>query len=155
MLTAISPITRHFNTSRALKQVKDSSTVDFAYFPQYTLNTSAAPEAIRVPLLPDNYTPPAHHEATLQSDLVDNVHTQDISTVSGDSHGIVSAMSEVTDNHAIELDPYNLTEKVAIAARKMAAEMKEGVNEGVLRQLWNGFLDDILGARKLSKMGIA
>ena len=75
--------------------------------------------------------------------------------MSGGSHTTVSAMSEVTDNHAIELDPYNLTEKVAIAAKKMAAEMKEGVNEGVLRQLWNGVLDDILGARKLPKMGIA
>ena len=64
-------------------------------------------------------------------------------------------MSEVTDNHSIELDPYNLTEKVAMAARKIAVEMKEGVNEGVLRQLWNGVLDDILGARTLSKMGTA
>lgn len=47
---------RHFNTSRALKAVNDSSTIDFAYFPDFDPD-NAESSAIRVPLLPNNFSP--------------------------------------------------------------------------------------------------
>lgn len=47
---------RHFNTSRALKAVNDSSTIDFAYFPDFDPDNAEA-SAIRVPLLPNNFSP--------------------------------------------------------------------------------------------------
>lgn len=47
---------RHFNTSRALKAVNDSSTIDFAYFPDFDPDNAEA-SAIRVPLLHDNFSP--------------------------------------------------------------------------------------------------
>lgn len=51
---------RHFNTSRELKQPKDTSTMDFAYFPDLDPdhNVDANLLAMRVPIIPDNYSPP-------------------------------------------------------------------------------------------------
>lgn len=43
---------RHFNTSRSLKAVADSSTIDFAYIPDFDLNAQSEPENLRVPILP-------------------------------------------------------------------------------------------------------
>lgn len=45
---------RHFNTSRSLKAVKDSSTIDFAYIPDFDPDTRSAPVELRVPILPQN-----------------------------------------------------------------------------------------------------
>jgi hypothetical protein len=43
---------RHFNTSRSLKAVGDTSTIDFMYIPDFDLETRSAPLGIRVPILP-------------------------------------------------------------------------------------------------------
>jgi hypothetical protein len=43
---------RHFNTSRSLKAVADSSTIDFAYFPDFDPEASSEPEKLRVPIMP-------------------------------------------------------------------------------------------------------
>ena len=53
---------RHFNTSRSLKAVKDSSTIDFAYIPDFDPDTRSAPVEFRVPILPQNTS--AYVEAT-------------------------------------------------------------------------------------------
>ncbi|KAK4949209.1 hypothetical protein LTR28_007277, partial [Elasticomyces elasticus] len=55
--SAHSTAVRHFNTSRALKAVNDSSTIDFAFLPDFDRN-SAESAPIRVPLLPTNFFPP-------------------------------------------------------------------------------------------------
>ena len=48
------PPSRQFNTSRALKAVGDTATVDFAYFPKlFAPEFNPEPAAIRVPILPD------------------------------------------------------------------------------------------------------
>ena len=61
-------------------------------------------------------------------------------------------MSEVTDNHAIELDPFDLTRKVSMAAKKVVGNMKDGLKEeGIVRELWTGLLDDLLGPKKISR----
>ena len=111
-----------------------------------------APEVMRIPLLPNNFFPPrrsiAHQEA------VESVIRPEISTVSADGTHIASpsAMSEVTDNHAVELDPYDLTAKVNAAAKQMGELPAEKLKEvGVIKELWLGFLDDLLGGRKVGK----
>jgi hypothetical protein len=43
---------RHFNTSRSLKAVGDTSTIDFAFTPDFDADTQSAPVQIRVPILP-------------------------------------------------------------------------------------------------------
>ncbi len=61
-------------------------------------------------------------------------------------------MSEVVDNHAIDLDPYDLTSKVHAAASKVTGIPVETLKEpGVVRELWNGFLDDIFGSKKVGR----
>jgi len=51
------PAVRHFNTSRALKANKDTSTIDFAYLPDNIFDPENPEAAIRVPLLPTNFSP--------------------------------------------------------------------------------------------------
>ena len=61
-------------------------------------------------------------------------------------------MSEVTDNHAIELNPYDLTKKVTAAANKTAEDAMDKIGEGeTVRQLWSGLLDDLFGSKRVSK----
>ncbi|KAL6170405.1 hypothetical protein ACJQWK_03386 [Exserohilum turcicum] len=43
---------RRFNTSRSSKFVGDSSTLDFAYLPDFDPHTRSAPLGMRVPILP-------------------------------------------------------------------------------------------------------
>lgn len=43
---------RHFNTSRSLKAVGDSSTIDFMFVPDFDLEAQSSPVALRVPILP-------------------------------------------------------------------------------------------------------
>lgn len=50
---AASPAVRHFNTSRTLKAVNDSSTMDFAYLPEILGPEDLGAAPMRVPILPD------------------------------------------------------------------------------------------------------
>lgn len=43
---------RAFNTSRSLKAVNDSSTIDFMYIPDFDPDTNTSPVEIRVPVMP-------------------------------------------------------------------------------------------------------
>ncbi|MCJ1390057.1 hypothetical protein MMC18_002915 [Xylographa bjoerkii] len=144
------PATRHFNTSRSLKAVNDSSTIDFAYMPQFTLGQTSPPEIMRIPLLPDNYDPPrrsaAHQEA------MEPVIRPTIETASADGTNVVSAMSEVTDNHSVEIDMFDLTKQVGKAAKGMVENNVESVKQsgGMVREVWGGFVDDLLG-KKMAK----
>ena len=62
-------------------------------------------------------------------------------------------MSEVTDNPGhINLNPFDLTKTVTAAASKATGVSTERLQEpGVVKELWNGLLDDILGARKTAQ----
>ena len=145
-------MTRHFNTSRSLKAVNDSSTIDFAYMPQFTLDPSPGESQLRVPLLPDNFYPA--RKGVHQQDAMETVIRPEISIISNDGTHMpsASAMSEVVDNHAIDLDPFDLTSKVHAAASKITGVSVEKLNEpGMIRELWNGLVDDLLGAKKVGK----
>lgn len=120
--------------------------------PQLELTPASNNYEMRVPLLPDNFYPArrsaAHQEA------IEPVIRPEISLMSGDGTNIASpsAMSEVVDNYAVDLDPYDLTAKVQAAASKMTGIPVEKLNEpGMLKELWNGVLDDVLGAKKPGK----
>lgn len=121
--------------------------------PQSEPPTDKYPEITRIPLLPNNFVPPErnnpHHE------VIEPVIRPQISTASADSTHIESpsAMREVTDNHAVELDPFTLTKKVANAASKLGhVPVSKATQEvGALRELWNGLLDDLLGEKRVTK----
>ena len=144
-----------FHTTQFVRTVNDSSTVDYASMPQFKLVESSHPEVTRIPLLPDNSAPLGKSEGRGESvEPVEPVLRPEISTVSADSTHIdnPSAMSEVTDNHSIELDPYDLTSKVTAAAAKVTDAPAENSKEpGLVTQIWNGFFDDLLGPGKPSK----
>ncbi|KAI9664464.1 MAG: hypothetical protein M1821_005910 [Bathelium mastoideum] len=137
--------TRHFNTSRALKAVKDSSTVDFAYLPRIDAESASSTDAdeahVRLPLAPDasGRSPRA---ALADEDAA--VHRAEISTSSADIPHHVASMAEVHDNSAAAIDYHSLADVMSGAASKLRGAAAE---EGTVRQVWNGFLDDLLGPR--------
>lgn len=143
-----------FQITQFMKAVRDYSTVDSCYMPRFEIKEQIHPEIRRIPLLPNNYSNDGT-KAAREEGMIETVARPEISTVSADGTHIdcPSAMSEVTDNHALELDPYDLTNKVkAAAAMTMTSMRVEKVEEpGVLPELWNSLLDDLLGSKKLAK----
>lgn len=125
--------------------------------PQDSLAAPPESETLRVPLLPDNVAPPLEHTNNAHHDFhMQPVSRPQIHTVSADSTHIdsPSAMSEVMDNHTIEVDVFDLTRKVKNAA---AARMSEvaimGAEEvekqrGLVGNLVNGMMDDVFGPKR-------
>ncbi|CAG8930917.1 unnamed protein product [Penicillium salamii] len=141
-----SPSTRQFNTSRSSKALNDSSTVDFVYMPTMA-DLDAAPlhRGIQVPVLPE--LPSIRGHASPSAPPMKPV----IYTVSGDGADVAaSAMSEVVDNHAVDLDPFSLTE--AVGRSRVGEEIQRGQNgstqPGAFKELWAGFLDDVMGPKE-------
>ncbi len=62
-----------------------------------------------------------------------------------------SAMSDVTDGGHTDLNPFDLTNTVTTAASKASKAMVVPIERmqepGVVKELWNGLLDDILGPK--------
>ncbi|KAM0803267.1 hypothetical protein BDR22DRAFT_886646 [Usnea florida] len=139
-----------FHCSSQWRTLRDNSTIDFAYFPQYELREPAKNEILRIPILPFNSTAP-----TRSSEALESVIRPEISTASANGTHIESpsAMSEVTDNPGhINLDPFDLTKTVTTAASKATGVSTERLQEpGVVKEIWNGLMDDILGARKTAQ----
>ena len=143
---------RPFHTSVALKTSRDRSTIDFAYFPKESLDAPQTISVMRVPILPNNYSErdlSHHHEP-----MVEPVIRPEISTVSANGTHIdnPSAMSDVVDNHAADIDHFDLTKHVANAASKVADAGAEQIENkgGSMRSLWEGLMDDIFGERKVT-----
>lgn len=144
--------TRQFNTSRSSKAVGDSSTVDFIYMPTMS-DMDAAPirrSSPQIPVLPDMHS--------IQQPFATN-STQpmkpQIYTVAGAGADVAaSPMSEVVDNHAVDIDPFSLTE--AVTRSRVGEEIQRGKNggpaqPGVVSELWSGFLDDVLGPKQVAR----
>ena len=128
----------------------DSSTIDYIHPPVTEHDGKTLPEVTRIPLLPDTETPHSERE-TPEEETIGRVIRPEISIVSGDGTQLdmPSAMSEVTDNHAAEIDPYDLTSKVHAAASKGPGQTTKPVEEpGSFKAVWNGILDDVFGERK-------
>ncbi|KAL8857354.1 MAG: hypothetical protein Q9178_006120 [Gyalolechia marmorata] len=139
---------RPFHESQKQQNRFDASSIDFAYMPQHTLEEAAPPEVMRIPLLPHN-VPQTSHKETVESVIRPQIS---LVSASGTHLESPSAMSEVTDNHAAELDPFDLTTKVTAAASKMAEVPMERIREaGTLRQLWSGLMEDLVGSKPMSR----
>lgn len=103
-------------------------------------------EISRIPILPFNSTAPTRSNEALES-----VIRPEITTTSANGTHIESpsAMSDVTDNPGhTDLDPFDLTNTVTAAASKATGVPIEELQEpSVVKKLWDGLLDDILGPR--------
>ncbi|KAF2467096.1 uncharacterized protein BDR25DRAFT_305876 [Lindgomyces ingoldianus] len=130
-----SPV-RHFNTSRALKAVNDSSTIDFAFFPDYDPDTKDAP-IIRVPILPNVSTKSYAAEEVDEPVMLPTIHT-----VAADGTHIhaPAAMSEVSDNNSVDFQGM---------AAKVASKFGKPVEQqaSMAKELWGGLMDDLLGPK--------
>lgn len=161
---------RHFNTSRELKSVNDTSTIDFAYLPKlFDGSLDPPPPGIRVPILPDVDSTEAQTTLSrnpeigaaaggLQDTDSPDVMKAQIVTVEetmadGGAHveldlnSHASPMSEVVDNHAEEIGIEHLTELTQTVG-KSARKMVDRVDESTVSRIWNGFLDDLFGEKK-------
>lgn len=102
----------------------------------------------RIPTFPDNYT----HHLQAQPDYTSPSKPQvyAVGELSPDSS--VSVMSEVVDNHSVPIDPFNLTAAVG-KSRNNAIHQQNGHSQetGVLRDLWTGIVEDILGPKQTSQ----
>ncbi|KAG0156856.1 hypothetical protein PDIDSM_4038 [Penicillium digitatum] len=137
---------RQFNTSRATKALNDTSTVDFVYMPSMAdLDAAPLQRGIQVPVLPELPSIPWRQTPTAPP------MKPQIYTVSGAGADVpASAMSEVVDNHAVDLDPFSPTE--AVSRSRVGEEIQRRSNgssePGVIRELWAGFLDDVMGPKQ-------
>ena len=121
--------------------------------PQFEREAPRKTDVLRVPILPSNSTAP-----TQVDEVPEYVMRPEITTVSASGTHIdnPSAMSEVTDNHAIEISPYELTSQVTNAASAAATKMTEmsvkRIEEGgVFQQFWSGLLDDVFQGKAIAK----
>jgi len=162
------PQSRHFNTSRSLKAVGDSSTIDFAYLPDFDASLEPSQTGIRVPILPhiesddaqavlDHHNLDAEaggeddsqHSTVMKPQIVTVTETlADGAHVDLDLSGHASAMSEVQDNHGTEMTVDALTElasTVGRSARKLVDKVPE---QTAIKRVWSGFLDDLFGEKR-------
>ncbi len=137
-----------FGTSgRALAQL-DASTIDYAVLPPWE---SLYPEAaetwaggddaavgLRVPLLPDNFNPDrgaaAHGPEVLDGPLA-----------APEIHVLAAHPESVVPAALTEVEPMGLDGVELNFAHDAAAEARE---PGMIRDLWNGLVEDIFGADK-------
>lgn len=158
---------RHFNTTRELLAVGDSSTIDFAFLPRlFESSWGPEPALIRVPILPDIASDAAEAVLEKYPELdsaaggyqdtpgQDTVLKAQISTVNGDDDSPASPFSDVHDgHHASEMSVDALTklaETVSNSARQFA-EMVKDKDEATVRKVWAGFLDDLFGPANKNK----
>ena len=77
----------------------------------------------------------------------------EISTMSGNSS--FSPMADVHDNSAMPIDFHALADKISAAADSTLKQAVPVVEEqaGVMRTLWNGIVEDVMGRSSSSSAG--
>jgi hypothetical protein len=135
-----------FRTSAPKQAARDSSTIDFFFFPEIPEAPPANPfSKLRVPLLPDNYTPDRSPGSINALETLDSaVPGPEISIVAAYPEQVVpAALSEVVGNDGLDVSIESLTAGFS----SKVAELKE---PGMLKELWGSFMDDVLGPKKVT-----
>ncbi|KAG9244841.1 hypothetical protein BJ878DRAFT_420511 [Calycina marina] len=148
---------RSFRTSPPVAALADTSTIDYFIMPIFSEAPSAV-EKMRVPLLPDNYKPnrsPGSAHAIERFDIA--VPRPEISVVAAHPEMVLPAMlSEVVGNEGDEMDVGMWTRGFTAGPESWAspkAKIEDVVKKeaGVLKELLNGVVDDIFGAKNAAK----
>lgn len=109
------------------------------------IDAPAARADPQIPILSDIYT---HYDPTQSQEAPMRPQVYTVSGGAGDISA--SPMTEVVDNHSVDIDPFSLTETVGKS--RFGEELKKqqnGTSEpGVVRELWSGFLEDLLGSKQ-------
>ncbi|KAG9611476.1 hypothetical protein KCV04_g17247, partial [Aureobasidium melanogenum] len=98
---------------------------------------------IRVPLLPNNFSPARTGAHSLEA-ADDMVMKPQINTMAADK--IISNFSEVSDNNAMTIDFQGMAERIAAATQK-AAQAPIAEQTSILKQLWKGIVEDFKGVQ--------
>jgi len=137
------PLMQGFRTSAPKQVAHDTSTIDFFYFPEVPEPSPANPfSKLRVPLLPDNYTPDRSADSPHAVETLDSsVPPPEIHIVASHPEQVLpAAMSEVVGNDGLDVDLGELTS--GFSSKPSSKEVKE---PGVLKELWTGLVDDVFG----------
>lgn len=131
-----------FRTSAPKQAARDTSTIDFFFFPEAPAPPSTNPfSTLRVPLLPDNYSPDRSASSGHAVEALDEaVPRPEISVVASHPENVAPAtISEVVGNDGLDVDIGSL------AADFSPAEPEE---PSLLTELWGGFVEDVLGSKQ-------
>ncbi|KAK3622863.1 hypothetical protein LTR56_008983 [Elasticomyces elasticus] len=131
---------RHFNTSRSLKSVGDTSTIDFAFLPEPDWDALAEGGEIRVPIIALDFSPAKVEEAEPV------VMKAEISTMSLDS--VYLPMADSHDGHGLNIDFHAMADKVAANIKSLKVPVEQ--QAGLMKQIWNDMVDDMM-LRKAAK----
>lgn len=162
------PQEREFNTSLANKANNDSSTIDFAYLPKLFSDEYAVRAAsIRIPILPSIFSDDAEGRLEKYPGLdaaaggyqgsdggEPKLMQPQIETVEEKSAAEMSHMSDIGDGQTHEISVDTLAQLSSILGNdaKKFVEMVKDKDEGTVRKLWSGFLDDLLGEKARTKV---
>lgn len=130
------------------------------------LHTAAPLPGPRIPILPDafNSSNPFLTTPDVSDSSLPPMKPQ-VFTVAGSTSDVAaSPMSEVVDNHAVDMDPFSLTETVgrsrigALLQQRASAAFGGGSSKstpsgekGMARELWSEFLNDLMGPKQPRK----
>lgn len=137
------PLMQGFKTSAPKQAAHDTSTIDFFFFPEIVEPQVENPFAkLRVPLLPDNYTPDRSPGSLNAVEALDQaVPRPEISVIASHPEQVLPAtISEVVGNDGLDIDISKLTAGFTDVVEDIKAP-------NTLKELWSDFLDDILGPK--------
>ena len=132
---------RTFNTSRTLKQVNDSSTIDFAYMPSSSSSDPSSTDTIRVPMISSSTN--STSTFTINNSAEQDVHRPLITTVEGDASHIAMSSGLAETKHEGLGELYE--EMVPKEVKEVKVEQER--ERGVLATLFGGMLEDVLGRK--------
>ena len=94
------PLMQGFQTSAPKQARHDTSTIDYAFLPALPEDSPENPfSKLRVPLLPDNYTPDRSEGSVNAMEKLDEaVPGSEISVLAGEPDNVAAALSEVVGN---------------------------------------------------------
>ncbi|OBT71231.1 hypothetical protein VF21_09895 [Pseudogymnoascus sp. 05NY08] len=135
------PLMQGFHTTTSTPAPSASPSIDFVFFPA-PVESSTHTSMLRVPLLPDNYTPDRSiGSAHAPEAEVMPLERSEISIIAARPETVASALTEVV-GLGREMGLGELTR-----AFKEEVERVEGEVVGGLRGLWGDLLDDVLGEK--------
>jgi hypothetical protein len=143
-----------FRTSAPKETAHDTSTIDFFFMPEVPEPAAENPFAkLRVPLLPDNYTPDRSANSAHAAEAIDEaLPRSEISIVAAHPETVLpTIMSEVVGNDGLDVDIGQLTAGFTHTPTAYFKSVVEPIAElkepGALKQLWEGVVDDVFGPK--------
>jgi hypothetical protein len=139
------PSMQGFQTSAPKQAARDSSTIDFFFFPEVSEPEANPFGNIRVPLLPDNYNPNRGPGSAHAKEVLDEaVPGPQISIVAAHPEYVIPAtISEVVGNDGLDVNLEFLTAGFSPPAMSES----KSTESGIFKELWSGITDDLFGPK--------